>query len=336
MENKFFYRPKENHLGIIYSDRFGYDRFVGFANETQAVWLGPKFLTRRYVLKEHYLGPRTVHLFLSRVVTADRVSFDLELKVFYRVDPRNAAPENLIQILNMADAGFESIVKTNTEEKIRNDVFTHINEDDLFEEHGRKYLRTTLSARVAKRVSELGITVNSEFGVAIMNIQPTEDSSQDATQIKKKTYTAKRDTLIFNEFDFEIERDLCFVLMPFSPTWSRELFDNYIKPACSEEGFIATRADDIYGIRGIMQDIWSHINKARIVIADLTTKNPNVFYEVGLAHALGKDVILITQTMDDVPFDLRAVRCIVYSLELTGPAKLGHDLKSTMAKVISE
>ena len=53
-----------------------------------------------------------------------------------------------------------------------------------------------------------------------------------------------------------------------------------------------------------MDVIWESINRARIVIADTTTRNPNVFYEIGICHTLGKDVILITQDSEDVPFDL--------------------------------
>jgi len=55
----------------------------------------------------------------------------------------------------------------------------------------------------------------------------------------------------------------------------------------------------------IMQQIWVYILNARVLIAELTGKNPNVFYELGLAHAQGKDVILLTQSINDVPFDLR-------------------------------
>jgi hypothetical protein len=84
-----------------------------------------------------------------------------------------------------------------------------------------------------------------------------------------------------------------------------------------------------------MQDVWLYINQAGIIIGDLTTRNPNVFYEVGLAHAIGKKVILITQNMDDVPFDLRALRCIVYSLELDGPKKFETDLRKTLKSLNS-
>lgn len=168
------YSPKENHLAIVYSDRYGHARFNRFIDETERVWLGPKILTRHYVLKEHYLGPRTAHIFLSNILTADRIHLELELKVFYRVDPRKTAPENLVQVVNMPDTGFESIVKTNTEEKVRNAVFIRFTEAELFDPIGRKRLRTALSSAIAERVSGFGITVNPQFGVAVMNMQPNE------------------------------------------------------------------------------------------------------------------------------------------------------------------
>lgn len=140
--------------------------------------------------------------------------------------------------------------------------------------------------------------------------------------------------LLFKNIEENIEdSNLCFVLIPFGTQWSRTLFDQHIKKACEKENLIAKRADDIYGVQGIMQDVWIYINKAGIIVGDLTTRNPNVFYEVGLAHALGKKVILITQNMEDVPFDLRAVRCIVYSLELDGPRKLETDLRKTLKSI---
>jgi len=72
------------------------------------------------------------------------------------------------------------------------------------------------------------------------------------------------------------------------------------------------RADDIYGVSGIMQSIWEAINSSRVIIAEMTDRNPNVFYELGIAHTLGKPVIMITQSIDDVPFDLKHLRCIEY------------------------
>lgn len=79
---KIFYSPQENHLAIIYTDRHGYERFDRFIDESEQIMIGPRALTHRYVLKEHYLGPRTAHIFLSNVLTMDHIYLELELKVF--------------------------------------------------------------------------------------------------------------------------------------------------------------------------------------------------------------------------------------------------------------
>jgi hypothetical protein len=74
-----------------------------------------------------------------------------------------------------------------------------------------------------------------------------------------------------------------------------------------------------------MEDVWTYLNQARLVIADITGENPNVFYELGIAHTLGKEVIIITQeTMKPVPFDVGHVRYIRYSLT---PEVKAFDLK---------
>ena len=94
------------------------------------------------------------------------------------------------------------------------------------------------------------------------------------------------------------------------------------------------RADDIRGTTLITRDIWEKINRARFLVADLSGQNPNVFYEVGLAHALGKDVLLLTQTMTDVPFDLKALRCIVYSYTPRGMKEMEAALKATISALM--
>jgi nucleoside 2-deoxyribosyltransferase len=81
-----------------------------------------------------------------------------------------------------------------------------------------------------------------------------------------------------------------------------------------------------------MRDIWKQINQAKVVIADLTFKNPNVFYELGLAHAIGKPVVLIAQTIDDIPFDLRSVRIVIY----TDSPKGYDDLADQILRYLSD
>ncbi len=103
----------------------------------------------------------------------------------------------------------------------------------------------------------------------------------------------------------------CFVLMPFHGNHP-EYFAGIIHPAARDAGLTATKADDIYGTAPIIQDIWNQIWRARAVVADVTGRNPNVNYELGICHALGVPTVLITQNLSDVSFDYRHLRCIVY------------------------
>lgn len=102
-----------------------------------------------------------------------------------------------------------------------------------------------------------------------------------------------------------------FVLMPFS----REFDDIYrlgIKPACSNAGAYAERVDEQVFQDSILQRIYNQIAKADLVIADMSGKNANVFYETGYAHALGKSVVLLAQSADDIPFDLKHYPHVIY------------------------
>lgn len=105
---------------------------------------------------------------------------------------------------------------------------------------------------------------------------------------------------------------VAFVIMPFGPSFD-PVYAMFIEPSLRTAGFNPQRADDILSQRNILQDIVEGIENSSLVVADLTDSNPNVFYELGLAHARGKPVLLITQSVEDVPFDLRSYRLITYS-----------------------
>jgi hypothetical protein len=102
-----------------------------------------------------------------------------------------------------------------------------------------------------------------------------------------------------------------FVLMPFEPGF-RDIYEFGIKGAAADVGAYAERLDEQIFTEGILERIFNQINKADVVVADMTGRNPNVFYEVGYAHALGKIVLLLTQSADDIPFDLKHHQHIVY------------------------
>jgi len=103
----------------------------------------------------------------------------------------------------------------------------------------------------------------------------------------------------------------CFVAMPFQALYEAE-YERVIKPAIEEVGLACIRGDEIYTRQSIVQDIWQAIRNARLIVAELSGRNANVMYEIGLAHAIGKPIVLLTRNEEDVPFDLRALRYIYY------------------------
>jgi ActR/RegA family two-component response regulator len=132
----------------------------------------------------------------------------------------------------------------------------------------------------------------------------------------------------------------CFVIMPFSTTKSCteeqwvEIFDNMIKPAVEDSGFDyeCFRASLVIG--NIIRDILDNLNKADVVIADMTDRNPNVFYELGVRHALRNATILITQDMEHVPFDLKHYSTIKYEWTTKkGRAEFNNRIKEAFSVI---
>ena len=124
----------------------------------------------------------------------------------------------------------------------------------------------------------------------------------------------------------------CFVLMPF-----KEPFDGYynsiISPAVTSANLEPLRGDSLFRPTPIMSDIWKMIREAKVLVADLTEKNANVFYELGLAHAIGKPVILLSETNDDVPYDLQSLRVLNYD---KNHPTWGNRLKTALTPAIKE
>jgi hypothetical protein len=110
------------------------------------------------------------------------------------------------------------------------------------------------------------------------------------------------------------ETDTCFMMMPFGAPLGG-YYESVYRPAIEKAGLRPVRADaEIFGAGKIMDQIWSGIRGAKVLVAELTTRNPNVFYELGLAHALEKPVVLVSSNEEDVPFDLHHIRVIYYDV----------------------
>jgi hypothetical protein len=106
----------------------------------------------------------------------------------------------------------------------------------------------------------------------------------------------------------------CFVMQPFSSPYDG-YYETLFRPAIQQAGLRPVRADDeIFGSGKIMDQVWRGIRDAKVLVAELTTRNANVYYELGLAHALGKPVVLIAANGEDVPFDVHHIRVIYYDI----------------------
>lgn len=124
-----------------------------------------------------------------------------------------------------------------------------------------------------------------------------------------------------------------FVLMPFMGNF----FANYqavIKPVAQELGCNIKQANEIHKADVIIDSVYSEIRQADFLIADATGRNPNVFYEIGYAHALGKKVIIIVQDPKDIPFDIARIRYIKYSPDARD--LLAEDLRKFIKETLTE
>ena len=129
-----------------------------------------------------------------------------------------------------------------------------------------------------------------------------------------------------------IEPSLASAMMPFDAAFN-EVYSS-IREAVDNAGLRCRRADDIWEHAAIIQDVVSLIDRSRIVVCDCTGRKPNVFYEAGIAHTLGRDVILITQSEHDIPFDLRHLRFVRYLNNAEGRASLTTALQSRIQTLL--
>ena len=208
-----------------------------------------------------------------------------------------------------------------------------------------------LSERIDCAIVDLVIDWHSEFsGAAIVNFlkrnQPKaravvlsayalDDRIRANLEVEIDGYVRKGGTENYITAVLEKLSDLftsvppkkCFVIMPFSASKScteqqwTEIFDKVIKPAVEKSGYGYVCERSSARIGNIIDDILDSLNRADIVIADMTDRNPNVFYELGVRHALRNATILIAQSLSDIPFDLHPYATQEYGWKLDSEKK---------------
>ena len=125
-----------------------------------------------------------------------------------------------------------------------------------------------------------------------------------------------------------------FVIMPFT-TVGDLIYSRAVVPVLTTSGYVVKRADTDLNQRAIMQDVITGIETADLVIADLTGRNPNVFYELGIAHRSRRPSILLAQRSGDIPFDLGAYRALIYRIDIQPkPLRVVETLSSQLRNLL--
>jgi len=121
-------------------------------------------------------------------------------------------------------------------------------------------------------------------------------------------FYASRSKVVFS--DVRISQRTCLVVMPFHPDFDRVY--QTIKSVAEGRGFTCLRADKKYVSRPVMIELIKDIRTSDLIVVDLTNQSPSVYYEAGLAHALGKRCIILAESENDVGFDLKQMNALFY------------------------
>jgi hypothetical protein len=137
---------------------------------------------------------------------------------------------------------------------------------------------------------------------------------------------------VFQTPNTDPESDLLSIMMPFSANF--DTVHGAVVEAARRNSMRCQRADDIWIHSTVIQDVFSLIYRSHIVVCDFTTKNPNVLYEAGIAHTLGKHMVPITQHPDDIPFDLKSHRYLLYQGNAQGCTELADKLAQRIGTLL--
>lgn len=140
---------------------------------------------------------------------------------------------------------------------------------------------------------------------------------QNRTQVG--IWVRSRSSITIHDYKVSSEKPRAFVVMQFGENYD-DLYQDVIKDVCEKNGYSVYRVDEGLGTGLILNDIVSAIKNSALVIADITPDNPNVFYEVGFAHALNKPTILLNEKSqrERLPFDISGFRTIFYDNSIGG------------------
>jgi hypothetical protein len=210
-------------------------------------------------------------------------------------------------------------------------VIESLVDPDYFLHHGN---RTEALSKLNEVLRPYELAVELDAGTGITHLASSAGlfvSTSVARKEVKKAFTFAPS--VFNFPNVEQESSLVAAMMPFTAEFS-PVFKS-IQDACFRQDLLCQRADSLWSNSTIIQDIFDLIYASRIVVVDFSGRNPNVMYETGIAHTLGKIVVPITQSLDDIPFDLKPHRALKYLANAEGLQVLTEGLAKRFHTILN-
>jgi hypothetical protein len=147
-------------------------------------------------------------------------------------------------------------------------------------------------------------------------------------------FSVGQEKIIFKDYQYSSEKADVFVVMQFSEPFN-SLYLEVIKPVVESFDLNPYRSDDVYGPGIILRDIIKGIIESKIIIAEITPPNPNIFYELGFAHAIDKPTILLAEKGHSLPFDIQSYRVIFYEDSIKGKKKVEENLTKHLKAILN-
>jgi hypothetical protein len=180
-------------------------------------------------------------------------------------------------------------------------------------------------------VSELVVAANFYICIILNYIYDHMNSLLEESSESYLNFKSQNIRSIFENNEINTKNKYCLYVGPFLDNYT-SIYKNNICNSLDTIGLKVNRYNDIFSTKYVVNDVRSCINYASFIIAEISGKNPNVMYEIGISHTVGKKVILLTQNMKDVPFDLKWYRCIVYVNSKEGLIELSENILGTVKK----
>lgn len=183
---------------------------------------------------------------------------------------------------------------------------------------------------------EVNLRLRESFGIFERTIKETMErfapdeqaAAAAAIQDALREHEERPKRTVSTTSDVRENPDHVFVLMPFNDAMN-SVYD-VIRSVGEKLDLRVFRADEMAAPGLITEQILDAIRNSAIIIADITGNNPNVLYEVGIAHSLGKATVMLTQDVSTIPFDVASLRVITYENTMPGTAELTHQLEKSL------